>query len=284
MFKRVLLTLLSFGIVVGFAAPVVATNVDVAERTKSEAEQPEAEEKEIGRKELYPDNDKILAAIIDSGSPYYYPSLMLRYEAGDTTLTLRDYHHLYYGFAWQHNYNPLEPEPAKERVLMAFEQVMNEGDFTVEAAERLVRCCKEVMVSDPFSPSNLNFLTFAYGLLKDTVQERVNADRMKKVLKTIELSGTGLTEKEPWQIIVFTHANDFLASKDEVVQRRVVRSRTVEFIHLERHGREKAKGYFFDYGRIYWKKPRVIPERKKQGFKINDIEVGRRRGKYNPTK
>ena len=58
-----------------------------------------------------PDNEEILAEIIDGESPHYYPHLMERYMAGDTTLTLDDYYYLYYGFVYDDNYRPLEPDP-----------------------------------------------------------------------------------------------------------------------------------------------------------------------------
>ena len=45
------------------------------------------------------DNDAILRETIDTGSPYYYPAIYMRYMSGDTTLTLEDHRHLYYGYA-----------------------------------------------------------------------------------------------------------------------------------------------------------------------------------------
>ena len=48
-----------------------------------------------------PDDDAILQEIINSDSPYNYTALFTRYMAGDTTLTPKEYHYLYYGYAWQ---------------------------------------------------------------------------------------------------------------------------------------------------------------------------------------
>lgn len=61
-----------------------------------------------------PDNDAILRETIDKGSPYYYPAIYMRYMSGDTTLTLEDYRHLYYGYAWQPGYKPFET-PGRQR-------------------------------------------------------------------------------------------------------------------------------------------------------------------------
>ena len=65
-----------------------------------------------------PDEDNIIDRTMDSESPYYYPALMLRYNAGDATLTDEDYHYLYYGYAYQDDYKPLATNPDLDKMLM----------------------------------------------------------------------------------------------------------------------------------------------------------------------
>ena len=43
-----------------------------------------------------PVEEDIVAKTSDPDSPFYYTSLMMRYNAGDETLTDEDYHYLYY--------------------------------------------------------------------------------------------------------------------------------------------------------------------------------------------
>ena len=40
-----------------------------------------------------PDEDMILDRTMDAQSAFYYPALMMRYNAGDETLTDEDYHY-----------------------------------------------------------------------------------------------------------------------------------------------------------------------------------------------
>ena len=63
-----------------------------------------------------PDEDDILAQTLNQASPYYYPELMMRYVIGDSTLTAEDYHDLYYGYAYDANYRPLENIPDTDEV------------------------------------------------------------------------------------------------------------------------------------------------------------------------
>ena len=58
-----------------------------------------------------PDEEDIQNKTMDAESPFYYPSLMMRYNAGDETLTDEDYHYLYYGYAYQESYKPLDSIP-----------------------------------------------------------------------------------------------------------------------------------------------------------------------------
>ena len=217
-----------------------------------------------------PDNEEILSRTIDRSTPYYYPRLMERYIHGDTTLTLDEYHYLYYGFAFADNYRPLESDPARIDVLEVF-ATTETPDSTqllrvVESAERL-------MHSDPFSPQNLNILTFAYGKLGNRHMERVCYDRFTKVMQTIESSGTGRREESPWHVLTFQHAADFTAWRGGEINNRQVRSRSVEYIQLRVKDTDGNRGYFFDFSRVYLKRPEVERPKEERKWKLNDMPL-----------
>ena len=54
-----------------------------------------------------PDYKRIKKEINSKGSEFYYPELLKRFEAADTTLSLEQVRHLYYGAATMPEYNPL---------------------------------------------------------------------------------------------------------------------------------------------------------------------------------
>ena len=220
--------------------------------------------------QVAPNNEQILRATIDSSSKYYYPSIHYRYMLGDTTLTIDDYYYLYYGYAYQDSYNPLEAIPAETAILAVLERSV---DLDSIGAENLLKQCKEVMKADPFSPKNINFMTYAYTVLGDEVNAKISADRFNKVIKTIENSGTGLREKNPFHLLWASHAVDFVASKDLLVGKRRIMSRTVEHVALlEKFG--DIKGYYFDFGRMYWKRPdNVEPKKKSRNWQFNGLNL-----------
>lgn len=214
-----------------------------------------------------PDNDTIKARTTDPESPFFYDNLFMRYKTGDATLTPEDYHYLYYGYAFRDEYDPLVPIQAEANILAVFDRA-EEPDYY--GISEILQNAMEVMKHDPFSPSNLNFLTYAYGAIGDTVNERINYDRFVNIIGVIEASGDGLKEKTPMHIIRFSHAADFLASRGLSASKSIVISQTVEFVELtQKDG--NSKGYFFDYSRLYWKKPSRELEEGKRTWQFNNL-------------
>lgn len=206
-----------------------------------------------------PVESDIKARIEDPASAYYYPNLRMRYEQADSTLTADDYHYLYYGYAYRPEYRPLENDPALDRFYEALARM--DVDAPAQAdLEAVAAAGTEALEADPFSPQVLNMLSFVYAVQGDSQRAALYRDRMNRVLATIEDSGDGLKEQSAWHILMFSHALDLLAAKNIPVRESSIVSRTVEYIPRIKKDEEGVKGYYFDYGRIYWKKP-------EQGYK-----------------
>lgn len=223
------------------------------------------------RAQQAPDNDSILRATIDQASPYYYPALYSRYTSGDTTLTAEDYRHLYYGYVWRPEYKPFETPPARDRLL----GVLEKDSLTTNDFRKIIEYGQEIMRSEPFDPSTINFMIYAYGALGDTLDARINYHRLNGVLGAIESSGTGLSEDSPWHVLYFSHTRDLLSSLDIVCGKERVISRSVAYMPLL--ARQKGvKGYYFDFGRIYWHRPEKQPEKRSSGWEFNGIPLKKR--------
>ena len=117
-----------------------------------------------------PINDLIFAEINNTASQYYYPTLMMRYEAtGD--LTDEEYHYLYYGYAFQPLYKPLDTNPGMDRVQAIISRLAIDTPSVTDIDE-LIAAGSEAMERDPFSPKLLNIMAYAYGTSGDTVREK----------------------------------------------------------------------------------------------------------------
>lgn len=216
-----------------------------------------------------PDNDAIRAAISDPASKFFYETLFQRYERGDTTLTREDYHHLYYGFAFNEAYKPLETSPDEAQILMILEK---HPEPDREQAANIITHARRVMKHDPFSPHNINFMTYAYGILRDVENEWISAARLAGVLGAIESSGTGISEDSPWHVIAFSHVNDFLASRGYEILKRTVISKAEEYVNVKDLETNKRQGFYFDYGRAYWNPSANVPDKRPRGFNFKTAD------------
>lgn len=205
-----------------------------------------------------PDNDKIKAEIENPQSKFFYPNLMARYQLGDTTLSQDEYHYLYYGYAFSPNYTPLEANELSDSALLVFQKT---EPLTETDLHNLIIYANKELKFDPFSPRTLNLLTYVYGELGDSINERKNYYKMRMVLNTIQSSGSGLEENSPKHVLYFTHPNDLLTMLDLQIVKRTVISRSCEYIQLLKQ-RNAPKGLYFDFSRIYWKRPSNADQKK----------------------
>lgn len=216
-----------------------------------------------------PDNEAIELAIIDPQSPFYYPNLMMRYKIGDSTLTFADYRHLYYGYAFQPEYRPLETIAYADSVNMVLVAVKDE-EFSPDQLKRIIGYSEKVLTVSPFSMKHLNLLAFAYHTLGNDKKAAEYSLKTHMVMVTVQSSGTGLKEDLPWHVLFREDQTDILSSMNLRASRRIVISTTVEYLSLlVRNG--DIKGYYFDISRLYWKKPEQTDLRKR-GFEINSTK------------
>ena len=114
-----------------------------------------------------PVESDIKARIEDPASEQYYPNLRLRYEQADSTLTADDYHSLYYGYAYQPQYRPLETNPALDRFYETLARLNVDAPADTDLLA-VIEAGTEALEADPFSPQVLNFLSFAHAQRGDT--------------------------------------------------------------------------------------------------------------------
>ena len=216
-----------------------------------------------------PNNDLIFANINDANSPLYYPNLILRYKEGKS-LSEQEYHHLYYGYAFQPSYKPLEVNSAMTRVQEIMARLSIDTP-SVHDIDELIAAGIAAMEHDPFSPTLLNILVYAYGVSGDKVREGAYANHLNGILRCIERSGDGLKEKTPMHIIMFSHGTDLIASKSIGYRKGQIMSRTVEFVPFDRP-RDRVKGYYFDYSRVYWNKPENYTFKRERTWQFNNLK------------
>ena len=145
----------------------------------------------------------------------------------------------------------------------------------VATLESMISMGTDALKRDPFSPKILNLMSFAYGGLGDEVREKAYSNRMNGVIRTILASGDGFTQKTPRHVLMFDHALDVLAAEGLSYGKARIVSRTVEFVPLTVpyvvEGK-KRKGFYFDFGRVYWNKPEVYTYKRDRTWQFNNLK------------
>ena len=221
-----------------------------------------------------PDENDLLDRTLDSSSPFYYPNLMMRYNAGDSTLTAEDYHYLYYGYAHQESYKPMEANPDLDKLLM-LASGLDPDNPLAETLDAMLYVGEDALARDPFSPKILNLMAYAHGALGNKLQEKMYYNKVKGVLRAIEDSGDALTQKTPRHILMFDHALDVLSSHDLAYGKSRVVSREVEYVPLmvpRQTDDGKIRGYYFDYSRIYRNKPDNYVFKRPRTWQFNNLK------------
>lgn len=216
-----------------------------------------------------PDNDAIYKATTNPDSPYYYPNLIMRYTEG-AQLSADEYHHLYYGYAFTPAYKPLEVNEGMNRVQEIMARLAIDTP-SVRDIDELIAAGIAAMERDPFSPTLLNIMAYAYGTAGDKRREQAYYNHLNGILNCIATSGTGLKERVPMHVIMFSHALDYIASKGWSHLKAQIISRTVEYVPFSRP-QNKVKGYYFDYSRIYWNKPANYTFKRERTWQFNNLK------------
>ena len=221
-----------------------------------------------------PDEEDILRKIMDGKSPYYYANLQMRYNNLEQ-LTDEDYHYLYYGYAYHENYKPTATNAAVDD-LYASMIGLDVDNPDQKQVDYIISICNDAMLVDPFNPTTLNMLVFAYGARGDKAKEEAYFRHLQGVLGTIMSSGDGRSEKYPMHIIMFSHAVDVVAAMGVDAKRAEIISRNVEYIPLVEPRKVpdgRIRGYYFDYSRIYRNKPDEVTFKKKRTWQFNNLGV-----------
>ena len=221
-----------------------------------------------------PNEEDILRKTMDNRSPYYYTSLMMRYNNLEQ-LSIEDYHYLYYGFTYQEDYRPTASNNALDELYVLLPHI-NVNSSDRKDLENLIFTCKDVLRLDPFNLTALNMMVFAYGAMGDKTTERAYYRHLHGIMETIKASGDGRSEKYPMHIIMFSHAIDLLSSMGMAAKRGEIISRDVEYVPLlaphKTPDGKKIRGLYFDYSRIYRNKTDDVTFEKKRTWQFNGLK------------
>ncbi|MDR1742536.1 MAG: DUF4919 domain-containing protein [Dysgonamonadaceae bacterium] len=153
-----------------------------------------------------PDYKQIEKATKNASSPYYFPKLMQRYEAADSTLTLEEKRHLYYGFVFQPQYRGVDTPKLNDNLAAS----LAKQQFSKEDYNLILTQADEILKDDPFSLRALEAQLFVYAQEDNVKGYITNVIKKKIVFDAIISSGEGVSKKDPFYVIRVGHEYDLL--------------------------------------------------------------------------
>ncbi|RVT74458.1 DUF4919 domain-containing protein [Flavobacterium sufflavum] len=185
--------------------------------------------------------------IKNSKSEFYYPNLLGRFQKGDTTLTLNQKRHLYYGYTFQENFknfkfNGLLDSISKYEQLNTNEALLKALDFR-----------KKVLERNPFETGIIDGKLAIYKTQKNEEEFIKGIHQISLIFDAILSSGNGLS-KETAIVVTSVSAEYEIISLlgFNPVKEPIVVDKNLEFVEIANNDKN-VKGIYFDISKTTYK-------------------------------
>ncbi len=194
-----------------------------------------------------PDFEKIERAINDRQSPYYYPDLMKKFHSNDTTMTLPEFRHLYYGYALQEDYSPYRIQttiPSTIKQLYA-----NNVDRTQVVCDSIIAYAHKCLNNVPFDLRQMHILQTYLTKRGNEAEAALWRYRFNGILQAILSSGDGKTPETAWHVIFTTEEYNVLNLQGHQVTERTFVEPYFDYIAVKKNP-INVEGFYFNILKI----------------------------------
>ena len=144
-----------------------------------------------------PDFDLIEKNVKDKNSPYYFDKLYARFIVADSTMTIEERRHLYFGYSFQDEYAPYERSDAEQDL----NEILQKEEITQQDYQDILTLSSKILKTYPFSIRMMEYRIFVYNELRqydDAVKETVQANI---ILDAILSTGEGTSKESSFYVI-----------------------------------------------------------------------------------
>lgn len=197
---------------------------------------------------IVPDYMEIERLTKDKGSAFYYNKLYDRYIEGDTTLTVRDYRMLYYGYFFQNNYSPFSYASESDSIKLL---LGTSEKLTKENWAEIIRLGTANIAKNPFDLKGLNIVWMGHKETGNHSKAAIYFDRLKKLIQIILSSGDGLSEATAFHVLNVSHEYDILNILGyEFGGSQKLTDGNCDFLSLKTND-DQIEGLYFDVNQIF---------------------------------
>ena len=178
------------------------------------------------------DFDQIKRNINDKKSQYYYPTLVDRLLKDDSTLTYKDYKHLYYGSVFQDYYHPYGDSFSKKE----FSEVYSTGNN-----QKIIEKGILVLQENPVDIEVTLKILLAYLEEGDTAMARVYGLKYYSFLDVIYASGDGESIETAYVVITVTDEYRIVGDLNLSVKEQYLID-DCDLLRFEKKGQRRVRG------------------------------------------
>ncbi len=148
-----------------------------------------------------PNYQQIASNIASESSPYFYKTLMQRFKSGDTTMTIEEKRHLYYGYSFQKEYAPY----SHSEYLDSIQAIMQKGQNVISDLDDIIRYGDEVLKENPFDLRAISYQLFALEQQGDQEAFMPKLMQFRAVIEAMLSTGDGISKETAFHVIYTAH-------------------------------------------------------------------------------
>lgn len=144
-----------------------------------------------------PDFETIEKNIKDEKSPYNYQKLYARYQDADSTMTIEEKRHLYYGYSFTPGYAPY----VSSGILAQLREILNKEDPSPADMKKIILYCGVALEQYPFSLRLKEYRIYCMkelGMIAEATHEKAQA---AMIVDAILSTGDGITKDTPFYVV-----------------------------------------------------------------------------------
>ena len=154
-----------------------------------------------------PNYKKIEKNIQKKGSNLFYSNLMDRFKKADSTMTLEEKRHLYYGYTFDEKYSPYSHSNYNDSLKV----VLQLDNHSANDLKEILRFGDSLLSANPFDLRAMDYQLYALEKSEDKKGFDNKMTQLTTVFDALASSGLGTTKKEAFYVISTSHEYDMLS-------------------------------------------------------------------------
>lgn len=196
---------------------------------------------------IKPDYKEIEKNSGDKKSPLYFDTLFERYKKADSTMTLEEKRHLYYGYSFQKDYSPYSVSDAQEDL----NEILRSEKTDKKTLEKLIKITNKVLDDYPFSIRIKEFRIYAFKQLERHKEANAEETQAGMIIDAILSTGDGSTQENCFYVINTSNEYEILdilgfrfGGEQKLIQHRY------DYLTLAENS-YNIEGFYFDVTRLF---------------------------------